>query len=126
MLAARCRDSGATAVADRDAGPAIIAMASGDTIAITDAITATIAIANAIADAVPTTITVSTADSTTAAGSRTATSARTAPTSAATVRQCRAGGQGSNQRSEHEHSESGHVAPPPETISITQSWVSTC
>ena len=71
MLAARCRDSGGTAVADRDAGPAIIAMASGDTVAISDAITATITIANAIADAVPTTITVPSTDSRTAAGSRT-------------------------------------------------------
>ena len=52
-------------MADRDAGPAIIAMASGDTVAISDAITATITIANAIADAVPTT------DSRTAASSRT-------------------------------------------------------
>lgn len=132
MLAARCRDSGGTAVADRDAGPAIIAMASGDTIAITDAITdavtATITIANAIADAVPTTITVTTTDSSTAARSRTATSARTTPTSAATatVRQCRAGCQGSNQRSEHEHSESCHVAPPPETTSVTLGQVSAC
>jgi hypothetical protein len=126
MLAARCRDRGATAVADRDASPiAILAMASGDAIAITDAvadaITATITIANAIADAVPTTITVPTTDSSAAAGSRTATSARTAPTSAATatMRQCRAGCQGNNHRSEHEHSESSHVAPPPETISVT-------
>ena len=86
MLAVRCSDRGATAVADRDPGPAIIAMASGDTIAITDAITdavtATITIANAIADAVPTTITVTTTDSSTAARSRTATSAPTTPTSA--------------------------------------------
>jgi len=109
MLAARCRDSGATPVADRDAGPAIVAMASGDAIAITDAITATITVADSIADAVSTTITVGTTDS------RTATCARTAPTSAAApaMRKCRAGCQSSNQRSEHEHSESCHVAPPP-------------
>jgi hypothetical protein len=115
MLAARCRDRGATTVADSDAGPAIVPVTSGDTIAITDAITATITIADSIADAVSTTITVPTTDSSAAAGSRTTTTARAAPTSAATatVRQCRAGCQGSNQRSEHEHSECCHVAPPP-------------
>ena len=111
-------DRSATAIADRDAGPAI-AMASGDPIA--DTITVAHTIADTVAHAVTTSIAITATDSSTTAGSRTAPSACTAPTSAATttVRQCRASCQGSNQRSEHEHSESCHVAPPPETISVT-------
>ncbi len=95
MLAARCRESGAAAVADRDAGTTIVAVASGDAIA--------------IADAVSTTIAVTTTDSSTAAGS---------PPATATVRQCRAGCQGSNHRSEHEHSESCHVGYLPRLVGV--------
>ncbi len=89
MLAAGCSDRGPAASADRDAGPAI-AVASGD--AITTAVT--ISVAPAVATA-----------------SSSTTTAPTSP-SAPTVRERRGYRQGSHHQSEHEHTESCHVAPP--------------
>ena len=105
MLTTGCIDRRPTAIADRDAGPAI-AMASGDTITIATTITATIA----------TTVTITVTTTVPSTGSSTATSsAATAPTStsAATVRERGGCRQGSDHQSEHEHAESCHVAPPP-------------
>ena len=93
MLAAGCSDRCPTAVADRDAGPAI-AVASGDTI--------TTAVAPAVATAI----------TSTSPSTATASSAPTS-TSAPTVRERRGCRQGGHHQSEHEHSESCHVAPPP-------------
>ena len=103
MLAAGCSERCPTAVADRDAGPAI-AMASGDTITIATTITATIA----------TTVTITVTTTVPSTGSSTATSsAAPTSTSAATVRERGGCRQGSDHQSEHEHAESCHVAPPP-------------
>jgi hypothetical protein len=98
MLAAGRSDRCPAAVADCDAGPAI-AMASGDTITTT------------ITTAIPATV------ATTCSSTTPATSAATS--SAAAFGQRGAYRQGRDCESEHEHSEYCHVAPPPETISIT-------
>ncbi len=77
MLAARCSERCPTAVAAREAGPGIIAMASGDPIPPTIPITVAITVA-------PT-------------GSSTATSAAPATSAAAPVRERRNRCQGSNR-----------------------------
>jgi hypothetical protein len=89
-------------------------MAGGDTIP------TTVAIPTAVTIPVPTTVTIpgSSTGSSTAATTTTATSAA--------FGQRRACRQSSDCESEHEHSESCHVARLPETISITPDWVSTC
>jgi len=109
MLAAGCIDRRPTAIADRDAGPAI-AMASGDTITIATTIATT------ITATIATTVTITVTTTVPSTGSSTATSsAATAPTStsAATVRERGGCRQDSDHQSEHEHAESCHVAPPP-------------
>src|SRR6266851_2352018 len=104
MLATGCIDRRPTAIADRDAGPAI-AMASGDTITPTVTNTITAAVAAGVATTVTT------------AGSSTASSSTAPTTSAAAFGQHRACRQSSDCESEHEHSESCHVAPPPLRLS---------
>jgi len=106
MLAAGCSDRCPTAVADHDAGPGVIVMASVDTMTVADTVAATIA----------TTVTITVTTTVPSTGSSTATSsAATAPTStsAATVRERGGCCQDSDHQSEHEHAESCHVAPPP-------------
>ena len=113
MLAAGCIDRRPTAIADRDAGPAI-AMASGDTITIATTIATTITAT--ITATIATTVTITVTTTVPSTGSSTATSsAATAPTptSAATVRERGGCCQDSDHQSEHEHAESCHVAPPP-------------
>jgi hypothetical protein len=114
MLAAGCGDRCPTAVADHDAGPGVIVVASVDTMTVTDTVAATIA--TTVADTVATAVTIPVTATVPTTGSSTATCpAAAAPTStaAATMREHRGCRQGSHQQSEHEHSESCHVAPPP-------------
>lgn len=95
MLATRCRERGPATGADHVAFPAVaVALAGGNTATMAAAIT------NTVATTVP------------ATGSSTA-----APSSGSsatpTVREGRGCRQGDHHQSEHEHSVSCHVAPPP-------------
>ena len=114
------------------AWPAVaVALAGSNTVTMAAAVTAAIAntVTPSITTTVATTIPTAVASPVAATGSSTgsATTATASPTSAAaTVREHRSCCQGGNHQSEHEHTESCHVAPPPEKISITPGQVSTC
>ena len=110
MLAAGCSERGTTTGADHVAFPAVVvALAGSNTAAVTAAI------ANTVTPSITTAVTTTIPTAVAATGSSTgsATTASAAAT-AATVREHRSCCQGGNHQSEHEHTESCHVAPPPE------------
>jgi hypothetical protein len=115
MLTAGCRDRCPATGADHVASPAVaVALAGSNTVTMATAVTATIT--NTIANTVTTSITIAVASTVAATGSSTATpsSGSTAPSATTpTVREDRGCGQGGHHQSEHEHSESCHVAAPP-------------
>jgi hypothetical protein len=101
------------------ASPAVaIALAGSNTVTMAAAVTA--AITTTVTPSITTTV------ATTGSSTATPSSGSTAPSATPTVREGRGCRQGGHHQSEHEHPESCHVAPPPETISITPSWVSAC
>ena len=106
MLATRCRDSCPATGADHVASPAVaVALAGSNTVTMAAAVTA--AITNTVTTSI--TITVAATGSSTAAPS----SGSTAPSATPTVREGRGCRQGGHHQSEHEHTESCHVAAPP-------------
>jgi hypothetical protein len=119
MLTAGCRDRCPATGADHVASPAVaVALAGSNTVTMATAVTATITntIANTVTTSITTSITIAVASTVAATGSSTATpsSGSTAPSATTpTVREDRGCGQGGHHQSEHEHSESCHVAAPP-------------
>jgi len=110
MLAAGCSERCTTTGADHVASPAVaVALAGSNTVTMAAAVTA--AIATTVTPSIATTVaaTVAATGSSTAAPS----SGSTAPSATTTVREHRSCCQGGNHHSEHEHTESCHVAPPP-------------
>ena len=110
MLTAGCRDRCPATGADHVAPPAVaVALAGSNTVTMAAAVTA--AIANTVAASITTTV------AATGSGTRSSTAApssgSTAPSATTTVREHRSCCQGGNHHSEHEHTESCHVAPPP-------------
>ena len=109
MLAAGCSERGTTTGADHVAFPAVVvALAGSNTAAVTAAI------ANTVTPSITTTIPTAVASPVAATGSSTGSATTASPTSAATVPEHRSCCRGGNHQSEHEHTESCHVAPPPE------------
>jgi len=91
------------------ASPAVAVALGSNTVTMAAAVTA------AITNTVTTSITITVASTVAATGSSTAapSSGSTAPSATPTVREGRGCRQGGQHQSEHEHSESCHVAAPP-------------
>jgi hypothetical protein len=126
MLAAGCSERCTTTGADHVASPAVaVALAGSNTVTMAAAVTAAIAntvtasITTTVATTVAATVTASITTTVAATGSSTRSSTAapssgsTAPSATTTVREHRSCCQGGNHHSEHEHTESCHVAPPP-------------
>jgi len=122
MLAAGCSERCTTTGAHHVASPAVaVALAGSNTVTMAAAVTA--AIANTVAASITTTVaatvtasittTVAATGSSTRSSTAAPSSGSTAPSTTTTVREHRSGCQGGNHHSEHEHTESCHVAPPP-------------
>jgi len=90
-------------------GSNTVTMAAAVTAAITNTVTTSITIPVATSITIPVAATVAATGSSTAAPS----SGSTAPSATPTVREGRGCRQGGHHQSEHEHSESCHVAAPP-------------
>ncbi len=114
MLATRCRDRCPATGADHVASPAVaVALAGSNTVTMAAAVTA--AITNTVTTSITITVASTVAATVAATGSSTAapSSGSTAPSATPTVREGRGCRQGGHHQSEHEHSESCHVAAPP-------------
>ena len=127
MLATRCRDRCPATGADHVGWPAVVVVGS-NTVTMATAVTATMTntITNAITNTVTTSITtgititvaatvaVATSVATTSSSTAAPAAGSTAPSATTpTVREDRGCRQGGQHQSEHEHSESCHVAAPP-------------
>ena len=113
MLATRCRDRCPAAGADHVASPAVAVALGSNTVTMAAAVTA--AITNTVTTSITITVASTVATTVAATGSSTAapSSGSTARSATPTVREGRGCRQGGQHQSEHEHSESCHVAAPP-------------